>query len=107
MKPYWQIGLLTAEEANSLCSKENQNKAVEEGTFQDQEELKFLAEILFSIRYEASNKALDWFESYTEAKHKQMLPKICLLLKELGYDAYLCSFKDINGAQYLQLCVSW
>lgn len=76
--------MLTANEANRLCDKTEQEKACLEENSPSEEELQFLNEILSSIKEEASNKALDWGRSYTRFKDKQMLPKICSYLKELG-----------------------
>lgn len=107
MKPYWQIGLLTAEEANQLCDKEEQNKAFEDKNHPSQDELSFLRSILYSVKFDAERKSFDWRCNYYSESNQKHLPRICTLLKELGYGASTMYFKDNNDVEYCQLLVTW
>ena len=111
MKPYWQIGLLTAKEANRLCDKEEQNIAFADKNCPSQDEIDFLNSILSNIKLEASLKSFDWRAGYYSDSHQKslqkMLPRICFLLKELGYGASTAFFRDSNGVKYCQLLVTW
>ncbi len=107
MKPYWQIGLLTAEEANRLCSKEEQNKAFEDKNHPSQNEIDFLEAILFDVKLAAECKSFDWRRNYYSDASQKLLPQICYLLNELGYGASSMYFKDSNNSEYCQLLVTW
>jgi hypothetical protein len=111
MKPYWQIGLLSAEEANRLCDKEEQNIAFADKNHPSTDELDFLNSILSNVKLEASLKSFDWRADYYSDSHpkslQKMLPRICCLLGELGYGASTAFFKDSNGVEYCHLLVTW
>lgn len=107
MKPYWQIGLLTAKEANSLCDKEEQNKAFDDKNHPSTEELDFLNIILNSVKLDAERKSFDWMHIYYARSHQKLLPRICILLNELGYGASTMYFKDSNDFEYCRLVVTW
>lgn len=98
---------MTAEEANRLCDKEEQNKAFADKNHPSQDELSFLTAILHSIKLDAERKSFDWTSDFYSETHKKMLPRICFLLKELGYGASAMSFKDDDGVEYCQLLVTW
>jgi hypothetical protein len=105
----WKDDLLTAEKANLLFSKEK-NKPREE-IVPSREELDFLKRILDGIEYPASVGLKDKSYAYwagsenLEMRNKiKMLPRICQLLIELGYDASI-SYSSVD--EYFELYITW
>lgn len=105
----WKDNLLTAEKASLLFLKEKSKP--QEQIVPSQEELDFLKKILDGIEYPASVGLKDKSYAYYAASKNletcnkiKMLPKICKLLIELGYDASI-SYSSID--EYFELYISW
>lgn len=70
MKPYWQIGLLTAEEANRLADKEEIYRFVYCEDYPSEDELNLLNDILREIKELALSKANSYSVSYSDYHQK-------------------------------------